>query len=113
MINYLNTVKQPISVLIVSINRRLSLVQTLRPDFTSQLVYGLALGTPKLYNTPYGKINHGLVNLSYNCDAKSGLNTGTLPSRTPPENNVVLTWMQHKCPKRHCGKKKKKTNKNT
>ena len=46
----------------------------LRPDFTSKLVHGLAFGTLKIYIAPYGKINHRLVNLSYNCDVKSGLN---------------------------------------
>ena len=46
---------------------------TLRPDFTSQLVHGLAFGIPKFYIAPYDKINHGLVNLSSNCDVKSGL----------------------------------------
>ena len=45
----------------------------LRPDFTSNLLQGLAFGTPKFYIAPYGKINHGLVNLSSNCDMKSGL----------------------------------------
>ena len=30
-------------------------------------------GTPKFYIAPYDKINHALVNLSYNCDVKSGL----------------------------------------
>ena len=42
----------------------------LRPDFTSNLVHGLAFRTPKFYIAPYGKINHGL---SCNCDMKSGL----------------------------------------
>ena len=45
----------------------------LRPDFTSNLVQGLAFGTPKFYIAPYGKINHELVNLRYTCDVKSGL----------------------------------------
>ena len=44
-----------------------------RPDFASKLVHGLAFGTPKFYIAPYGKINHGLVNLSCNCDVKSDL----------------------------------------
>ena len=39
----------------------------------SNLVHGLAFGTPKFYIAPYGKINHGLVCLSYNCDMKSDL----------------------------------------
>ena len=45
----------------------------LRADFTSNLVYGLAFGTPKFYIAHYGKINHRLVNMSANCDVKSGL----------------------------------------
>ena len=45
----------------------------LRADFTSKLVHGLAFGIPKFYTAPYDKINHGLVNLSCNCDVKSGL----------------------------------------
>ena len=36
---------------------------TFRPDFTSKLVHGFAFGTPRFYLAPYGKINHGLVNL--------------------------------------------------
>ena len=42
-------------------------------DFASKLEHGLAFGTPKFYIVPYDKINHALVNLSYNCDVKSGL----------------------------------------
>ena len=45
----------------------------LRPDFTSKLVHVLAFGTPKFYIAPYDKIKHELVNLSSNCDVKSGL----------------------------------------
>ena len=45
----------------------------LRPDFTSKVVHILAFGTLKNYIAPYDKINYGLVNLSYNCDTKSGL----------------------------------------
>ena len=45
----------------------------LRPDFTSHLVHVLAFGTPKFYIAPYDKIKHELVNLSSNCDVKSGL----------------------------------------
>ena len=45
----------------------------LRPDFTSNLVYGLAFEIPKFYIAPYDKINSGLVKLSSNCDVKSGL----------------------------------------
>ena len=46
---------------------------TLRPDFTPKLVHVLAFGTPKFYIAPYDKIKHELVNLSSNCDVKSGL----------------------------------------
>ena len=49
-------------------------VRTLRPDFTSKLVHELAFGTPKFYIAPYDKINYVLVNMSSNCDVKSGLN---------------------------------------
>ena len=44
-----------------------------RPDFTSKLVHVLVFGTPKFYIAPYDKIKHELVNLSSNCDVKSGL----------------------------------------
>ena len=50
----------------------------LRPDFTSKLVHVLAFGTPKFYTAPYDKIKHELVNLSSNCDVKSGL-SGSSP----------------------------------
>ena len=39
---------------------------------TSKLEHGLAFGTSKFYIAPYDKINHGLVNLSCNCDMKFG-----------------------------------------
>ena len=39
----------------------------------SMLVHGLAFGTPKFYIAPYDKINHRLVDLSCNCDVKTGL----------------------------------------
>ena len=45
----------------------------LRPDFTSKLVHILAFGTPNFYIAPYDKIKHELVNMSSNCDVKSGL----------------------------------------
>ena len=48
-------------------------MSSLRPDFTSNLVHVLAFGTPKFYIAPYDKIKHELVNLSSNCDVKSGL----------------------------------------
>ena len=51
-----------------------ALYDALRPDFKSNLVYGSAFGTPKVYMAPYGKINHRLVNhQSYNSDMKLGL----------------------------------------
>ena len=50
-----------------------SLFISLRPDFTSKLVHVLAFGTPKFYIAPYGKIKRELVNLSSNCNVKSGL----------------------------------------
>ena len=56
-----------------AVNR--SLNKSLRPDFTSKLVHVLAFGTPKFYIAPYDKIKHELVNLSSNCDVKSGLST--------------------------------------
>ena len=48
-------------------------INALRSDFTSNLVHGLAVGTPKFCMAPYDKISYGLVNLSYKCDVKSGL----------------------------------------
>ena len=48
-------------------------VDTLRADFTTKLVHVLPFGTPKFYIAPYDKIKHELVNLSSNCDVKSGL----------------------------------------
>ena len=45
----------------------------LRPDFTSNLVHGLAFRTPKFYIVPYSKIKQEFINLSYNCDVKLGL----------------------------------------
>ena len=51
-----------------------NLFHPLRPDFMSKLVHGLAFWTPKFYITPkYDKINHGVVNVRYNCNVKSGL----------------------------------------
>ena len=58
----------------------------LRPDFTSKFVHVLAFGTPKFYIAPYDKIKHELVNLSSNCDVKSGLSlTG---SRTDGQTDI-------------------------
>ena len=31
----------------------------MKPDFTSNLVHGLAFGTPKFYIAPYDKIDRG------------------------------------------------------
>lgn len=39
----------------------------------SDLVHRLALETPEFYISPFGKINHRLVNLSYNFEVKSEL----------------------------------------
>ena len=47
----------------------------------SKLVHVLAFGTPKFYIAPYDKIKHELVNLSSNCDVKSGLNLGRVGIR--------------------------------
>ena len=55
-----------------SVNLAILFLGRLRPDFTSKLVRELAFGTPKFYIAPYDKINHGLVNMSSNCDVKSG-----------------------------------------
>ena len=55
------------------VSYRCTLALSLRPDFTSNLVHELPFGTPKFYIVPYGKIDHGLFNLSFNCDVKSGL----------------------------------------
>ena len=49
----------------------------------SKLVRELAFGTPKFYIALYDKINQGLVNVSSNCDVKSGLNA------------VVLGWLSY------------------
>ena len=51
---------------------------SLRSDFTSKLIHVLAFGTPKFYIAPYDKIKHELVNLSSNCDVKSGLSLKTI-----------------------------------
>ena len=39
-----------------------------------KLEHVLAFGTPNFYIAPYDKIIRTLVNLSYNCNVKSGLN---------------------------------------
>ena len=57
-------------------------LHSLRPDFTSKLVHVLAFGTPKFYIAPYDKIKHELVNLSSNCDVKSGLRLSLLTLST-------------------------------
>ena len=69
------------------------MVFTFRPDFTSKLNYGLAFGIPKfLYIPPYDKINHALINLTYNCDVKSGLNIQdrTLIVFVMSNNNTIV-----------------------
>ena len=60
----------------------------LRPDFTSNLVRELAFGTPKFYIAPYDKINHGLVNMSSNCDVKSGLRGAIISCKLTPVENA-------------------------
>ena len=54
---------------------------TVRPDFTLNLVPGLAFGTPKFYIVLYDKIKHQLINLTSNRDVKSGLKVKNLPIR--------------------------------
>ena len=41
--------------------------------FHVELITRISIRNTKFYSAPYGKINHGLVNLSYNCDMISGL----------------------------------------
>ena len=53
------------------------IVHVLGPDFTSKIVHVLAFGIPKFYIAPYDKINHGLVNLSCNCDVKFHVEVST------------------------------------
>ena len=62
---------------------------SIRPDFTSKLVHVLAFGTPKFYIAPYDKIKHELVNLSSNCDVKSGLSVVTVEATVA----VVSLWL--------------------
>ena len=57
----------------INVGQDLIMVLSFRPDFTLNLVQELVFGTPKFYIAPYGKIKHELVNLSSNCDVKSGL----------------------------------------
>ena len=66
----------------------------LRSDFTSKLEHGLAFGTPKFYIVPYDKINHALVNLSYNCDVKSGQNYQK-QHKAPVKFQEDLLYFQH------------------
>ena len=70
MVAYPNTLTSEIIRALKQVPSR----EGLRPDFTSKLVHVLAFGTPKFYIAPYDKIKHELVNLSSNCDVKSGLN---------------------------------------
>ena len=56
-------------------------IPSLRTDFTSNFVHGLAFGTSKLYTAPYDKINHGFVNLFSNFDMKSGLSLSLLSNQ--------------------------------
>ena len=41
--------------------------------FHVEVSTGSSIWTPKFYIAPYDEINHGHVNLSSNCDVKSGL----------------------------------------
>ena len=68
-------------------------VTVLRPDFTSKLVHVLAFGTPKFYIAPYDKIKHELVNLSSNCDVKSGLKMWCIPFLSLPDLKQVLNHL--------------------
>ena len=52
-------------------------IKSLRTDFTSNLVHGLAFQTPKFYIASYGKMKQEPVKLSSNCDVKSDLRIGT------------------------------------
>ena len=65
----------------------------LRPDFTSKLVHVLAFGTPKFYIAPYDKIKHEFVNLSSNCDVKSGLSVISLFSSTNTSNIYFFAFV--------------------
>ena len=81
---------------------------SLRPDFTSKLVHVLAFGTPKFYIAPYDKIKHELVNLSTNCDVKSGL---SLPRKsvvrlTDRPDMTIDIYRGRRTTKKKCKKKK-------
>ena len=65
----------------------------------SNLVHGLASGTPKFYIALYHKINHRLVNLGNNCDLKSGLCHAGLKlksnlGKNSPRNYTVLHYFK-------------------
>ena len=66
-----------------------------KADFTSKLVRELAFGTSKFYIAPYDKINHGLVNMSSNCDVKSGLKHLLSEYKISRFNNNSM-WTQNK-----------------
>ena len=65
-------------------------MSSLSLEFTPNLVHGLAFGTTKFYIAPYGKIKHGLGNLSYNCDVKSALKVISTKADTANQTNVKL-----------------------
>ena len=73
-----------------SLKLKLDAVGALRPDFTSKLVHVLAFGTPKFYIAPYDKIKYELVNLSSNCDVKSGLRVRILPAVS---KSLIMTYI--------------------
>ena len=62
----------------------------------SKLVHVLAFGTPKFYIAPNDKIKRKLVNLSSNCDVKSGLSHNKVLVPTGPVAKEFLTFMQPK-----------------
>ena len=59
----------------------------------SNLVHGLAFGTPKFYIAPYGKINYRLFNMSSNCDLKSGLGLDVLEFNLRPTRLYGYTYL--------------------
>ena len=79
---------------IIQLNEATSFVMTFRPDFTSKLIHVLAFGTPKFYIAPYDKIKRELVNLSSNCDVKSGLR---MPATKPSFSSLNQSLHQLSC----------------
>ena len=60
-------------------------------DFTSNIVHGLAFGAPKFCITSYHQINHGLVNLSCNCDVKISVEVLHVSAVGTPKFSLRLT----------------------